>query len=115
MLRVVCQRLHAIVCGTPAGRLIYTGMGGKERSSAIARSKTRAQGQLSGMRKVGRPERLTSRPGTASTQVRTVRATVAGRFVLPRRARRSIDEVMGKDRTRSQAGFAEKMSGRDVR
>ncbi len=35
------------------------------RRSASAWQKCRAQGQRSGMRRVGRPERLTSRPGTA--------------------------------------------------
>ena len=36
-----------------------------------------AVGQLVGMRRVGRPERLTSRPGMLRCRVRIVRATIS--------------------------------------
>ena len=58
-------------------RYSYTGTGGRARRRLRARSKAPAQGHSSGARSVGRPERLTSRPGTDKNRVRTVRATVS--------------------------------------
>ena len=48
----------------------------------------RFQGQLRGRRRLGRPERLTARPGRDRSRLRTVAATVSCRvgWTLPQRA-----------------------------
>ncbi len=58
-------------------RRIYNGIGGRARRRTRAVSKTPTHGHSSGVRNVGRPDRLTRRPGTQTMQRRTLRATVS--------------------------------------
>ena len=57
----------------------HIGTGCRLRKRARLRVNSCAQGQSRGPRRVGVPERLTTRPGTAMSYMRTLRATISSR------------------------------------
>src|SRR4051794_33833941 len=64
-------------CGALVRGRRQPGAGCRSRNAASAVANVLAHGQLVGIRKAGRPERLTSRPGIARSRVRRVRATTS--------------------------------------
>lgn len=74
-----------------------------------------AHGQWIGIRRVGRPERLTSRPGIARSRVRRVRATINW---FSTRTRPAIavpaDHVVSEDGALQPNAVGVEVAGRDV-
>ena len=64
-------------CAGPRARCQPLAAGCRSRRALSAVTNWSAQGQLVGMRKVGRPERLTSRAGRARSRVRMLRVTMS--------------------------------------
>ena len=60
-----CQRVGDRLRPRRSARVVHVGTKVTARRLVSARAKELAQGQRAGARRVGRPERLTSRPGTA--------------------------------------------------
>ena len=111
-VRCRCQRLMpSSAVRRPRDACATAGTGGRLRKRARARRKGSAQGHSSGVRSVGTPERLTSRPGTEKNRVRTVRATVkcsAGVSLAQHGG--PADEVMGERGAEEPGGVGEEVS-----